>query len=549
MQVHGLFFEANSIQSYILLGGRLRDVVGASHLIDELCNSTLSRTMEVAGVECSFVRRAAGAFYAIFDGDPDGAAHAKRLAAAWSATVRHVCPGLGFNLVAAQGTTVFDCVHKGTTALNRSKAQPIIAFPLALPLVERSLRTGLPAVEVNRVGTLSEMVDAAVLARRRDFGKATADAVGARLLAAIPRRAPAAEWRFPRNLEFDPPEDGINTANSLCFPFDGQSRYLAVIHADANGLGQKLINMISTAALLHSQGDKNVAEQYKALLPSFSKAIEQSMEQATRAAIQHVLLPATRGQTIPARPLVLAGDDLSMLVRADLAVSFIQHLLKTFEETSHAALAALAANPQFSHFADVLRGGLTACAGMVFVKNNHPFVHALHLAEDLCLQAKKVAKDPSRIAAAKAQQAASAVAFIRLTESDQVATERKLERVQGWGLGKHSEGMAQLSGLLELAQAVSGIARGPLRRLLSTAELSQAEAATDFERWRTLMARNAPQQLKQVEAALIHIQPGSERFGSFRVGRPDGPSALPDLIDLLAVRNTQTVIEHEEELA
>jgi len=540
MPVSGLFFEANSIQSYILLGGRLRDVVGASNLIDELCGGTLDRVLNTLGLkvgrDCTFVRRAAGAFYAVFEADStQNALHAQTLAAAWSATVRHVCPGLGFNLAVAQGDTVFDCVRAGTAALAHSKAQPVLPFPVANPLVERAPRTGLPAVAHSKVLGAPEFADAAVMARRQGYGRSKGDKVGDRLLNDLPKSNHKHSWRFPRNLEHDPREPG--DMDPAIFPFTSESRYLAVIHADANGLGQQLISLIDRAKELNAKGDAKAAAQYKALLPKLSEAIENSMVSATVSAIEATLLPAATSATLPARPLVLAGDDLSILVRADLALPFMHHLLNTFEETSAQKICLLAKNPDFKDFADLLKTGLTACAGIVFVKNNHPFTHALHIAEDLCGQAKKEAKNLSRRSgdAPGVTTAASAIAMHRLTESLQGEASVKLPRVKAWGLGKHCEGLPQLSALMQLAQQAATIAHGPLRRLLSTVELSPDEANEDYRRWRIVMDKTSKETLIALDEALSNVLPGGEAQSNFRIGTHNGDSVLPDLIDMLTI--------------
>lgn len=540
MSVYGLFFEANSIQSYILLGGRLRDVVGASNLIDELCGVTLDSVLNTLGLkverDCTFVRRAAGAFYAVFDTDPtQNAGRAQMLAAAWSSVVRHVCPGLGFNLSIAQGESVFDCVRAGTAALAHSKAQPVLPFPIANPLVERAPRTGLPAVAHTKVLGTPEFADAAVQARRQGYGRTIGDKVGERLLKGIQPGGHKIEWRFPRNLEHDLREpDDVDPA---IFPFTAESRYLAVIHADANGLGQLLIHLIDRAKALNAKGNKQAATQYKALLPKLSEAIENSMVSATISAVQATLLPAATRATLPARPLVLAGDDLSILVRADLALPFMHHLLNAFEETSAQQISLLAKNPDFTEFSEWLKTGLTACAGIVFVKNNHPFTHALHIAEDLCGEAKKEAKNPLRrgVNSPALTTAASAIAMRRITESLQGEASVKLPRVKAWGLGLHSEGLPQLSALMALAQQTATIAHGPLRRLLSTVELSPDEANEDYKRWRSVMRKTNEKTLHAIDDVLRDVLPGSEAQSNFRIGTPDGHSVLPDLIDLLAI--------------
>jgi hypothetical protein len=394
----------------------------------------------------------------------------------------------------------------------------------------------LPAVASDKIQGTYELVDAAVVARRKGDGTRPGDKVGERLLQALPDDGSDRRWKFPRNLKYDPPEEGDSDSDPAVFPFTHESRYLAVIHADANGLGQLLISLINRASDLNAKGHAAAGQQYKELLPALSGAIENSMFSATVEAITAILLPAATSDTLPARPLVLAGDDLSILVRADLALPFMCRLLQAFEETSAQQIGLLAANNNFEDFANLLDDGLTACAGMVFVKNNHPFTHALHIAEDLCGVAKTEAKNPDRRGAnAPNLPVASAIAFERLAESMQGQGTRKLPRVKAWGLGKHSQGLPQLDKLLEFVKVATTIAHGPLRRLLSTVEMSEAEAIEDSKRWRTIMLKTASGQLLLIDNAMRDMLPGRTRQDNFRIGAVNGPSVLPDLIDLLSV--------------
>lgn len=535
VSVHGLFFEANSIQAYILLGGRLRDVVGASHLIDSLCQDTLERTLEVLGLQrrCHFVRRAAGSFYALFEsGAEDNLQHATSLAAAWAAVVREVCPGLTFNVSVAQGGNAFMCVRNGTAALGQSRALPTNPLPLANPLVERSPRTGLAAVAYSSIRGTREMVDAAVAARRVGYSGTRNDSLSIRLLGGMEPGPFNKSWTFPRTLErdADDPSEG-----SSQFPFVGGAvPYIAVIHADANGLGQMLIRLIDRADQLDSKGHVDAARSYRQLLPDISTAIASSMERSVQSAIAAVLIPeATRAGTgtLAARPLVLAGDDVTIIVRADLALSFTRHLLEQFESISADLLGKLAKKPEYSGYAADLPTGLTACAGLQFVKSSYPFSQALHLSEDLCARAKSAAK------ARGAEFTCSAVSFDRLTESLEDSGSDS-DRVPAYGVGARASGLPPLRELQQLVSTVGAIPRGPLRRLLNTSQQSAAEARQDLARWRAVMLDNSPQHLSSVDHLMqqLSASAGHPSESTFCVGRH---SVLPDIADLLSVQSNE----------
>lgn len=117
---------------------------------------------------------------------------------------------------------------------------------------------------------------------------------------------------------------------------------------------------------------------------------------------------------MPARPLILGGDDLTIIVRADLALTFSRDFLEAFEHQTRLEFEAFNRHWQQEHRLDPgLPPGLSACAGVAFVKIGQPFYQAYHLAEKLCRFAKQRAKsDP-----ANDEKIPSCLAFRRVTSS------------------------------------------------------------------------------------------------------------------------------------
>ncbi|KPA16359.1 hypothetical protein MHK_003417 [Candidatus Magnetomorum sp. HK-1] len=75
--------------------------------------------------------------------------------------------------------------------------------------------------------------------------------------------------------------------------------------------------------------------------------------------------------------MILGGDDLTVICRADLAIPFTKSFLKNFEIQT------------FKH----IKKKITACAGISFVKVKYPFHYAIDLANQLCTYAKKISKE------------------------------------------------------------------------------------------------------------------------------------------------------------
>ena len=153
--------------------------------------------------------------------------------------------------------------------------------------------------------------------------------------------------------------------------FTDTNDWIAVIHADGNGLGQ-IVKAIS-------ENDSSGRDFH-----TFSSLLNQSTIDAAKSAAGIVFENAIKnGTDLPFRPVVLGGDDLTVIIRGSLAMSFIQNYLEAFEKFTKENFEVLA-----EKYA-VLENGLTACAGIAYVKSSFPYYYAYNLAEELCAAAKK----------------------------------------------------------------------------------------------------------------------------------------------------------------
>lgn len=160
----------------------------------------------------------------------------------------------------------------------------------------------------------------------------------------------------------------------------GPNKWMAVVHADGNGLGN-IIQNIGTE--LTKQGK----------FSAFSQRIQHSTEEALQEAFQKVITKDKnefehnkpgKPYRYPIRPIVIGGDDVTLIIRADLALRFTTIFLKEFENST---------KENFSSFGfDELKDGLSACAGIAYIKESYPLYYALDLAEDLTSETKKMVK-------------------------------------------------------------------------------------------------------------------------------------------------------------
>ncbi|NLI30981.1 MAG: hypothetical protein GX423_13020 [Nitrospiraceae bacterium] len=418
---------AKEIQRYILDGDKLKDMVGGSALVDNLCGDFLDEVMNGLGIAGSnpIVQAAGWARILIDDGEK-----ARRLAAAWPLLVSQYAPGLQMvQALVKVEASLPEAIEQAERMLRATRNIPQVQFPQAGPLVERSQRTGNAAVRKD-----DELLDAA-LSRKRKFAQEGSGRLEKKIAAAIGLR-PDIAW----------PDDMEALAGD---------RYVAVIHADGNSLGSRVQRLNEQA----KQSPAAAAKLYK----DFSSAIEAAGLAACSAAFREVIRPvAEKEGRVPARIIVLGGDDLTVIVRADLAFRFVETYLKKFEEAAASELKSAS------------EARLTACAGIAFVKSSYPFSRAYELSSSLCGEAKK----HSKMNLLSDKTVPASFAFHRVTTSitgshaDILAGELRTNSGLSLAFGPYTVGaaagnMAAFEDLRALASAACLMPRGAVRTLIS----------------------------------------------------------------------------------
>ncbi len=236
-----------------------------------------------------------------------------------------------------------------------------------LPCVADCATTRYPAERLAEVGGgKTGALSAVAIAKRRFFSE------GTNRLGAI-AKGKHQDLKLPRSL---------NDIEML-----EQVQWLGVVHIDGNGLGSMFWNFQSLA-------NPTSADDYATQLRAFSSALESVTIAAFQRAVhslwdhwceQH----ATQDLPLPIVPLVLGGDDLTVVLDGKLAILFAREYLRMFEEMS-------ALNPVISALA-IKRPGvkhphLAASAGIAIVKPHFPFYDAYNLCEQLLGRAKSIKK-------------------------------------------------------------------------------------------------------------------------------------------------------------
>lgn len=384
MQDYAYLFEAKGIGEYITDTGRLIDLIGGSDLVAGLCSSDgddlLTEVLvaaEAAGIAES--RRAGGAF-CLHD---EGRDRLDRVRALWRLVVGLSCPGLSFtdsdpmsggeDSGGAPAVAALAAAYRQQPGLRENT--PALLPPTGQPVTEISRRTGRVATmraSPGRRGRDEDRLDGVVAAQRargeRIARSASEDRLARLFLPAEARDGP--RFRFPRHFEA---EDA--SPDNPAFPFRGGDRRLGVVHADISGLGQ-VFRKVTRRAREPSE------------VRGAARCIEEAVARAARGASEAVLLnhavEAGELAVVPARPVILGGDDITIIVRADLAVAFACELLERIEQETRAAFP--------EHASLGLPAHLSACAGVAVVGAGHPFLAANRMAEGMCRHAKDWAK-------------------------------------------------------------------------------------------------------------------------------------------------------------
>lgn len=415
-------YECKGIQDWILAGNKLRDVCSASELIDGLPDDL---NQGVPPKDC--LSQAAGASTLRF--------HSREALAAFAGNLQMRAARLAPDLLLIHAwvplsNSLDAALADLQLALGAARQRLFARLPESGPLSEVAVRTGQPAVARQSGGpNEGTLLDAAGAAKWRE-AQDDRSALQKRL----------------RDISGKPTLRFAATDVHL-----GGDR-IAVIHADGNGIGQWLMK----------QGSWTPEN-----LQKFSKGLAQATALAFVDATMEVFGPnLVNNGVLPLRPVVVGGDDVTLMVRGEFALAWTQAFLQGFRLRTQQELAEL------------LPGGLESCAGIVWCKPKWPYYQAYALAESLCAAAKR---ELPKIDRGTYQAATSGLLFHRVTGSSETdwSTIRRRELGQGTLSGGPWE-LVQLKTLIVLAEVIGkrGIPRGSLRRWLDLIGAGDTPAAT-----------------------------------------------------------------------
>lgn len=351
--------SVQGIQGFIFQTNKLKEIVGASELVEQICTNEFDTFCEEKGIKLSsddFIIKAAGNIKYLFQSDED----CKLIVKEFPKRIANLAPGITIS-------------------------QAVVQYCENLPDTINALETKLKAQQ----SKVSMPIESGFMGLERDR-RAGGVAVPQNVENEIICSATEAKIKFSKKAQVFKSVAGEENVNIDNLPLvvekiteGSKNSWLAIIHADGNALG------ILLQTLGKKLKEKSFSEEkVKSAFSTFSRNIDTATKNAAQSAFKKIVENIWTNDKLtcyPIRPVILGGDDLTVIIRADLALDFTIEFLKAFETQTKDQFAFL----KDKYRVDGFENGITACAGIAYIKEKYPFHYGVHLAELLTSKAKK----------------------------------------------------------------------------------------------------------------------------------------------------------------
>lgn len=380
------------IQSFIFQTNKLKEIVGGSELVEEICTTEFYDFIGSDENDENIILSAAGNIKFIA-----GEVTCKKLVRDFPKHVLQKAPGVTVSQAVVKildDSPLSEHINKLEEKLKTERNKSTMPLELGFMGLERARRTGGVAVELKEKK-----------GRKISYCESTAlkDHVVDKKSDLTGESSHTKLFKKISGLSEKPKEITLEIED-ICKGH--KNSWIAVVHADGNGLGN----------ILRVMGEKLKNADFvksKSAFRAFSRALDIATQDAAQAAFRKVFSKAeafTSDGKQPIRPIICGGDDLTFIIRADLALEFTELFLREFEIKTQEEFKVL---EQFG--INDFKEGITACAGIAYVKESYPLHYALNLSEALCKDAKKKVKEEVKKRDNGIPE--SAIAFYKVQES------------------------------------------------------------------------------------------------------------------------------------
>lgn len=424
---HLVRIESSGNQRFIFATNKLRENLGASQLICELDERvrTIALTTNATVLQC-------------------GAGLSLLLVPSKDAAERLV-----------RETTLWALVEAPGLAVRGTVSEPFSLSEVRLDEVIDQSFMSLHEVAVNSPGPEARFLRLPIVAECRTSGLPAAALKHGEEQSYVSIAKREAATRAVKRLQ--------QLDRGLCPSIDDLDRrfgaeWLAVIHADGNAIGDLFLHLSEAdTASRTADWNRNFIARYAAL----SAAIDDVTKGALRDAF--AVLPLTLQDQKPLVPIVLGGDDLTVVIEGRFARQFTTAYLTAFASRAAGHHAILAVAPQ----------GITASAGVAIVKPHFPFATAYDLADELTTSAKS----------AKRHQLNNPSAFDAMVVKDSTVG----------GLAETRTRLTRIEMSDAVGETTIDLFGGPfLLHSQPGHEWAEQHSLADLDRWITLLTATAP---------------------------------------------------------
>ncbi|MEP7338650.1 MAG: hypothetical protein ABI977_13005 [Acidobacteriota bacterium] len=408
--------DTTQIQSYIFASNRLRENIGASHLVAQATGQWALDAVDEAAGSHNIINAVTGELDPTRQIDADEEQQAEviytgggnavvifrtaeqvaRFTQQLSQRVLLEAPGLQLVITASEE---FQWQEKPLVAvrenvfqkLKMAKRTPPASAPLlGLAVTVECQSTALPAVEEVRFGAGEARPVSAETAAKLNSVKPANE----RLKETF--GSLAAGYEYPIEL------DHLGRTA-------GDQSHIAVVHADGDGMGKRIEELAGKYSSLDGQDNRDYVNALRAFSQSVNDAAQKALEtvlarlcaaiepadddslvithrEARDAGVDWIPLVtlATVKENpdaayIPFRPVVFGGDDVTFVCDGRLGVALAKLYADEFAKETEARAAC--------------QGRLTARAGVAIVKSHYPFARAYQLSEELIQSAKSYRRE------------------------------------------------------------------------------------------------------------------------------------------------------------
>ncbi|BAZ48034.1 hypothetical protein NIES4103_06390 [Nostoc sp. NIES-4103] len=403
-----MVIDTTGIQKYIFGSNRLRENIGGSYLVKvatfewvEECLRELGeiyipdqetenfapripKNLEIRG---ELVYAGGGNTVLLFRGEEN----AKNFTKILTKKILYKAPGL--NIVVAHQIFDWDTdslqevidkkVIQGKLENEKRKPKPSMPM-LGISVTATCNSTGLVAVDTSKHYGIPEndsyLVSREIVAKLKTVDRNYDEPANKKLINTIFKDLKKGDYEIPYDV------DDLGRS-------EGESSYIAIVHADGNRLGNRFQEYLKTASdnedciVKMRRFSRSVNDAATKALSAVAEMVINSITfEENQAVIKYVdklgrvinkvALKKRDGKTyLPFRPIVYGGDDITFVCDGRLGLSLAAKFLEKFEE--------------FTANLPDRQGKVTACVGIAIVKTHYPFAKAYALSEALCNKAKK----------------------------------------------------------------------------------------------------------------------------------------------------------------